>query len=141
MQESQRTGTPPEDVAGVYYAVTDAVSGTALLDMIRDLDRSSRWSALARGALRDDYYQAIITLTDAVVRHTDTVDGAGTGTGAGGRARVQAWMAANGSALEKVLTMVAELRELPVVDQAPVSVVLRQLRGVVRTADWASEAE
>jgi glutamate dehydrogenase len=37
--------------------------------------------------------------------------------------------------------MVAELRELPQVDQAPVSVVLRQLRGVVRTADWASEAE
>ena len=141
VQESQRTETPPEDVAGVYYAVTDAVSGTALLDMIRDLDRSSRWSALARGALRDDYYQAIITLTDAVVRHTDTVDEPGAGTGAGGRARVRSWMAANGSALEKVLTMVSELRELQVVDQAPVSVVLRQLRGVVRTADWASEAE
>jgi glutamate dehydrogenase len=141
VQESQRVGASPEDVAGVYYAVTDAVSGSALLDMIRDLDRSSRWSALARGALRDDYYQAIVTLTDAVMRHTDTAPGAGSPTGASGRARVQDWMDANGSVLEKVLTMVAELRELPQVDQAPVSVVLRQLRGVVRTADWASEAE
>src|SRR5699024_5991939 len=99
--------------------------------------------------MRDDFYQAILSLTDAVLRHTDEAgDAAGAGAAAGddggsamrGRRRVDSWLDANRSALEKVLEMVAELRELKTVDQAPVSVVLRQLRAVVRSADWASES-
>lgn len=152
VQEIVRTGVEPEEAAGVYFAVTEMVSGSAMLEMIRHLDRSSRWTALARGAMRDDFYQAVLSLTDAVLRHTDEAgDAAGAGAAAiavgadggsamRGRRRVDTWLDANRSALEKVLEMVAELRELKTVDQAPVSVVLRQLRAVVRSADWASES-
>src|SRR5699024_4838844 len=100
--------------AGVYFAVTEMVSGSAMLEMIRHLDRSSRWTALARGAMRDDFYQAILSLTDAVLRHTDEAgDAAGAGAAAGddggsamrGRRRVDSWLDANRSALEKVLEM------------------------------------
>ena len=147
VQASVRTGMQPEETAGVYYSVTEMVSGSSLLDMIRSLDRSSRWTALARGAMRDDFYQAMLSLTDAVLRHTggvsedvdDMIPADGARGADRGRRRFAAWLEANRSALEKVLDMVSELRELDTVDQAPVSVVLRQLRGVVRSADWASE--
>src|SRR5699024_480111 len=147
VQASVRTGMEPEETAGVYFAVTEMVSGGALLDMIRSLDRSSRWTALARGAMRDDFYQAMLSLTDAVLRHTggvsedvdDMIPADGADGADRGRRRFAAWREANRNATEKVLDMVSELRELSTVDQAPVSVVLRQLRGVVRSADWASE--
>lgn len=148
VQASVRTGMEPEETAGVYFSVTEMVSGSALLNMIRSLDRSSRWTALARGAMRDDFYQAMLSLTDAVLRHTggvsedvdDMIPADGAHGADRGRRRFAAWLEANRSALEKVLDMVSELRHLDTVDQAPVSVVLRQLRGVVRSADWASEA-
>ena len=115
--------------------------------MIRSLDRSSRWTALARGAMRDDFYQAMLSLTDAVLRHTGGVsedvddmipaDGAAAPTAVGAGSR-RGWRP-TGVLWRRCWTLVSELRELDTVDQAPVSVVLRQLRGVVRSADWASE--
>ncbi|NNV09469.1 NAD-glutamate dehydrogenase, partial [Geobacillus sp. MMMUD3] len=61
-QLAARTNESAEDVAEVYYAVNDMFSGSQVLALIGDLDRSDRWSALARGSLRDDFSSAILSV-------------------------------------------------------------------------------
>jgi glutamate dehydrogenase len=131
-QTAARTGEDPAEAARVYHAVSDMVSGSRLLMLIRGLDRSSRWTALARGALRDDFYQALMSITIAVLEDTEP---------GGGAARVDAWRAHASAVLDKVLDMIAELGELDHVDQAPLSVLLRQMRGIVRSAEFSRETE
>ncbi len=131
-QTAARTGEEPEEAARVYFAVAEMVSGARLLDLIGGLDRSSRWTALARGALRDDFYQAVMSITTAVLEDTEA---------GGGSARVETWREHASAALDKVLRMIRELNELDHVDQAPLSVLLRQMRGIVRSAQFSREAE
>ncbi|MYM19635.1 NAD-glutamate dehydrogenase [Brevibacterium sp. 5221] len=135
-QAAQRTGLEAEDVAEVYYAVTDLLSGAAILDLVGQLDRRSRWTALARGALRDDYYQAVFSIAIAVLRSTES-DRPTPAERADDR--IAQWRTSNEYALEQVLATIEEVRELDEVDQAPLSVLLRMMRSIVRSTVWQAE--
>ena len=135
-QAAQRTGIDPRDVAEVYYAVTDLLSGARLLDLIGRLDRRSRWTSLARGALRDDFYQAVFSIVIAVLRSTESDRPT---PAERSDHRIAQWRAKNDHALDQVLQTIDQVLELDEVDQAPLSVVLRKMRSIVRSTVWQSE--
>lgn len=132
-QAATRSGTPAMDAAEVYYAVTDLLSGSELLEMIGDLDRRNRWTALARGAMRDDYYQAVHSMVGAILAATDS-DRATPAERADDR--IAQWRVRTDASLRQVLSTIDEVVALDQVDQAPLSVLLRMMRSVVRSTEW-----
>ena len=120
----------------MYYQVTDLLSGAELLQLIGELDRSDRWSALARGAMRDDYYQAVFAVVLTVLSATEA-EGATPSERA--QRRIAQWRENNEAALSQVLETIDEIRQLDTVTQTPLSVLLRMMRGIVRSTVWQSE--
>ncbi|WP_349828677.1 NAD-glutamate dehydrogenase [Brevibacterium litoralis] len=128
-QASLVTDEDPEEVAEVYYGVTDVFHGHELLGLVGALDRSTRWTALARGALRDDFYQAVHSIVLAVLGTTSSERGT---PQVRADERVAQWRAANDTSVRGVLRTIDEVTSLDAVDQAPLSVLLRLMRGIVR---------
>ena len=136
-QLAARANESAEDVAEVYYAVNDRVSGSQILTLIGDLDRSDRWSALARGSLRDDYYGAILSVTGTVLAATDSpISGT---PDARAKQRLAEWLERNETVVGRVLETTETILGLDSVTQAPLSVLLRSLRSMVRSSTWESE--
>ena len=61
------TGREPIDVAPLYYLVSERFGIDAMLGKVTRLPRDDRWDALARGALRDDLYSVLESLTRSVI--------------------------------------------------------------------------
>jgi glutamate dehydrogenase len=120
------TGTPASRVAPVYFQVSERFGVDALLSLITRLPRDDRWDALARAALRFDLYAALEQLTVAVLQ--------GTEDGKPPADRVAAWEGTNQEALTRVRDMVTQVEQLDRPGIAALSVALRGLRGVVRSA-------
>src|SRR5215218_4158725 len=120
------TGTPAERVAPVYFQISERFGVDAMLGLITRLPRDDRWDALARAALRFDLYAALEQLTVAVLQG---IDG-----DLEPSERVEAWEAANRETLRRVRDMVLEVEQLDQPGIAALSVALRGLRGVVRSA-------
>jgi glutamate dehydrogenase len=112
-----------DEVAELYFVLSERYGADAMLQRISQLDRSNRWEALARGALRDDLYAALEALTRTVLTQTEP-----------GPAdeRVHAWERGNSGQLTRVRQTVEEVQRLERVDLASLSVALRLLRGVIR---------
>ncbi|SDR73781.1 glutamate dehydrogenase (NAD) [Brevibacterium sandarakinum] len=136
-QLSGRTNESAEDVAEVYYAVNDKFSGSQVLTLIGDLDRSDRWSALARGSLRDDFYSAILSVAGTVLAATDSPISGTPDERA--KQRLAEWLERNDTVAARVLDTTETILGLESVTQAPLSVLLRMMRGVVRSSAWESE--
>ncbi len=117
-------GQPVDEVAAVYFAVSDRYDIDSLLTRISRLDRDSRWQALARGALRDDLYHAWMELARSVlvtVPHGTPEE------------RLEAWAVANASQLARAENTLNEVSKLELPDLAAMSVALRVLRTVIRS--------
>lgn len=136
-QLAARAGESAEDVAEVYYAVNEHFSGSQVLQLIGNLDRSDRWSALARGSLRDDFYSSILSVAGTVIMATDSPI-SGTPDERAGQ-RLRDWLDRNETAVGRVLETTETILDLDTVTQAPLSVLLRMMRGVVRSSAWESE--
>lgn len=136
-QLAGRSNESAEDVAEVYYAVNDKFSGSQVLTLIGDLDRSDRWSALARGSLRDDFYSAILSVAGTVLAATDSPI-SGTPDERANQ-RLSEWLERNDTVAARVLDTTETILGLETVTQAPLSVLLRMMRGVVRSSAWESE--
>jgi glutamate dehydrogenase len=119
-----REDEAPEDVVGLYFALSDRYAVDGVLTRITGLSRADRWQALARAALRYDLYAALEELTTVVVRTTAP------GTAA---ERIQAWESANAATLDRARVTLDEVQRLPGRDLAPLSVALRTLRSVVKS--------
>ncbi|MGO1822542.1 MAG: NAD-glutamate dehydrogenase [Brevibacterium aurantiacum] len=136
-QLASRAGESAEDVAELYYAVNDKFSGSQVLTLIGGLDRSDRWSALARGSLRDDFYSAILSVAGTVLAATDSPI-SGTPDERANQ-RLSEWLERNDTVAARVLDTTETILGLETVTQAPLSVLLRMMRGVVRSSAWESE--
>jgi len=123
---SRRTKRPPHEVAETYYTVSERFGIDNLLDRISLLSRDDRWKALARMALRYDLYAALAGLTREVL---ESVPGE-----LPTAARVDAWVDANAGSINRALTTLNMLPEDASADLATLSVVLRQIRTVVRAS-------
>jgi len=115
-----------EETARVYFALSEHFRIDALLARISLLDRDDRWHSLARSALRYDLYAALSELTTEVLSATSaTDDPAG---------RIAEWEEANASSLVRTQNSLGELADETTYDLATLSVVLRQIRTMVRAS-------
>ena len=124
------TSLPAEDVAVLYFALSERYGVDVLLARIAELERGNRWQALARGALRDDVYAAMEALTLAVLRQTPAGEDA--------VERIADWEVANAAQLARVGQTLEEVRRMDTGDLASLSVALRMLRGLVRSGSASS---
>jgi glutamate dehydrogenase len=123
---SRRTKRPHRAVADTYYAVSERFGIDNLLDRISLLPRADRWQSLARMALRYDLYAALAGLTRVVLENTPPDLPVS--------ARVDAWAEANAGSISRALNTLSMLPEEGHADLATLSVVLRQIRTVVRAS-------
>jgi glutamate dehydrogenase len=119
------TGRELTEVAEVYFMLSERFLVDDLLSKISALPRDDRWQTLARMALRYDLYAALAALTAEVLGSTDQ--------GATAEDRITAWEAANTTAVGRTHRAITEF-EGTRADLAPLSVLLRQIRTLVRTA-------
>ncbi|TQS44177.1 NAD-glutamate dehydrogenase [Cryptosporangium phraense] len=123
---SHHTELSGRDVATLYYTLSERFRVDEMLDRISALPRADRWQALARLALRYDLYSALDSLTREVLRR---VPGRMTA-----EERVSRWADANADTISRALTTLALLAEDAPSDLATLTVVLRQIRTVVRAS-------
>ncbi|GAA0935625.1 NAD-glutamate dehydrogenase [Virgisporangium aurantiacum] len=124
VEAAHSTGQPLEDVARVYFVLSERFRADDLLSRISALPRADRWQTLARMALRYDLYAALAGLTQEVL--------ASTAVDASAEERVQEWEQTNAASITRAKTAIAELEGAG--DLAALSVLLRQIRTLVRTS-------
>ncbi|SBT50260.1 NAD-glutamate dehydrogenase [Micromonospora narathiwatensis] len=125
VETAQSTGRDVNEVAAVYFVLSDRFRVDALLSKISLLPREDRWQTLARMALRYDLYAALAALTAEVLGSTpDSVSPVD---------RVQEWEQANATSIHRAHRAMGEFDESRA-DLSALSVLLRQIRTLVRTS-------
>jgi glutamate dehydrogenase len=119
------TGRDVHEVAGVYFVLSERLRIDDLLTRISLLPRDDRWQTLARMALRYDLYAALAALTGEVLAATPADEPA--------LERVELWEQRNAVAIGQARKSLSEV-DGSRADLAALSVLLRQIRTLVRTA-------
>jgi glutamate dehydrogenase len=119
------TGRDAEEVASVYFVLSDRFRVDSLLSKISLLPREDRWQTLARMALRYDLYAALAALTTEVLGSTPAAVPAAR--------RVEQWEQSNATSISRTRRAMGEFDESRS-DLAALSVLLRQIRTLVRTS-------
>jgi glutamate dehydrogenase len=122
-ETAQHGTTDADEVARLYFYLSERYGADTILERISQLDRGDRWQALARGAMRDDLYATLEALTRSVLAFAD---------GASVEERTAAWERQNAGQLARTLQTIDEMEDLERVELAPLSVALRSLRNVIR---------
>ncbi|MEV0136495.1 NAD-glutamate dehydrogenase domain-containing protein, partial [Dactylosporangium sp. NPDC050688] len=125
VEVASQTSQDVNEVATVYYVLSERFRVRDLLTKISDLPREDRWQTLARMALRDDLYAALAALTAEVLNATTPDDDAET--------RVHEWEQSNATLIARTRNAIGEFGDSPG-DLAAISVLLRQIRTLVRTS-------
>jgi glutamate dehydrogenase len=119
------TGRDVTEVANVYYVLSEQFRVDNLLSKISALPREDRWQTLARMALRYDLYAALAGLTAEVLQATPAELPA--------EERVYEWEQLNTASIARARNAIGEFASSDA-DLAALSVLLRQIRTVVRTS-------
>ncbi|MTK04520.1 NAD-glutamate dehydrogenase [Micromonospora sp. CP22] len=119
------TGRDVDEVASVYFVLSDRFRVDSLLSKISLLPREDRWQTLARMALRYDLYAALAALTAEVLESTSA--------DLSPQERVQQWEQSNATSIHRAERAMGEFDESRA-DLAALSVLLRQIRTLVRTS-------
>ena len=122
---ARSTGTAPRPVARVYLQLAERYGVVELLRRISALSRGDQWKSLARASLRYDLYSALESLTVAVLETTAEAEAA---------TRIIEFEQANVERVARARATMEEVCRLPQADIAALSVVLRSLRSIVRSA-------
>ncbi|MFF5175016.1 NAD-glutamate dehydrogenase [Micromonospora sp. NPDC000089] len=125
VETATTTGRDVGEVASVYFVLSDRFRVDNLLSKISLLPREDRWQTLARMALRYDLYAALAALTAEVLGSTsDSLPP---------HERVQEWEQSNANSIHRARRAMGEFDESRA-DLAALSVLLRQIRTLVRTS-------
>jgi glutamate dehydrogenase len=124
LSERDREAREPEEVAALYYGLSEHLGIDSALTSVTALERGDRWHALARLALRDDLYASLRSIT------LDALREAGPGTSV--EKAIELWEKANASRLVRARAALQEVGKAGQLDLATLSVVSRQLRGLAR---------
>ncbi|MEV4343386.1 NAD-glutamate dehydrogenase [Actinoplanes sp. NPDC049596] len=122
------TGCDPEQVAPVYYVLSERFHIDQLLSHISKLPRGDRWQTLARMALRYDLYAALAALTAEVLQSTPA--------DASADDRVSQWERVNAASIARAANAMGDVGDTPA-ELAALSVLLRQIRTLVKTSSAA----
>ena len=120
---ARRSGEDPEDVARLYFALSERFEVDTMLGRITQLPRDDRWSSLARMSLRYDLYGALAGLAAHVISSTKPGDDPD--------ARISAWEERNSEGLARTRATLAEIAGSDTHDLATLSVALRVIRTLV----------
>ncbi|HLU59743.1 MAG TPA: NAD-glutamate dehydrogenase [Pseudonocardia sp.] len=124
LSERDREAREPQEVAALYYGLSEHLGIDTALTSVTALERGDRWHALARLALRDDLYASLRAITLDALREASPgtpVDKA-----------IALWEKANASRLVRARAALQEVEKAGQMDLATLSVVSRQLRGLAR---------
>ncbi|MEE6257304.1 NAD-glutamate dehydrogenase [Plantactinospora sonchi] len=125
VETTTATGRDVGEVASVYFVLSDRFRVDSLLSKISLLPREDRWQTLARMALRYDLYAALAALTAEVLGATSAE--------LPPEERVQEWERSNAISITRTRKAIGEFDESRA-DLAALSVLLRQIRTLVRTS-------
>ncbi|WP_433084102.1 NAD-glutamate dehydrogenase [Dactylosporangium sp. CA-052675] len=125
VEVASTTDRDVNEVATVYYLLSERFRVDDLLSRISALPREDRWQTLARMALRYDLYAALAALTAEVLN--------GTTPEADPEERVHEWEQSNATSIARTRNAIGEFGESPG-DLAALSVLLRQIRTLVRAS-------
>ena len=117
-------GDGVDEVAEIYFVLSERFGMDAVLSKISQLPREDRWQTLARMALRYDLYAALAALTSEVLGSTSP--------GAEPEARVFEWEQVNAASIARARNAIGEF-DGSRADLPALSVLLRQVRTLVRT--------
>jgi glutamate dehydrogenase len=119
VEVAEQSSRPVEEVAGVYFALSERIEVDRMLTRITALPRDDRWAALARSALRYDLYGALAGLTADVLGSTD-----------GGEPvkRIEAWEEQNAEGVARARATLGEIVSSEKFDLATLSVAMRTIR-------------
>ncbi|WP_036372898.1 NAD-glutamate dehydrogenase [Micromonospora sp. ATCC 39149] len=125
VETAATSGRDVGEVASVYFVLSDRFRVDSLLSKISLLPRADRWQTLARMALRYDLYAALAALTAEVLGSTpDSLPPL---------ERVGQWEQSNATSIHRAQRAMGEFDESRA-DLAALSVLLRQIRTLVRTS-------
>ena len=125
VEAADATGRPLDDVVALHFLVGGRLRLHWLRDRIAELPRDNRWQAMARAALRDDLFALHGELTADILEqgpeHGSALE------------RLEAWTAANPSAVERCLAILADIDATATFDLTTLPVALRELRTLIRS--------
>jgi glutamate dehydrogenase len=124
VEVSDGTGHQLDVVTETYFRLGARLELTWLRDRILDLPRDNRWQTLARAALRDDLYSLHRALTQEVLSEK--------AARAGAEQAIEQWSQRNGAALERCLSMLADIKASRSYDTTTLPVALREVRSLIR---------
>jgi glutamate dehydrogenase len=124
VQVAQVTETDAEEVARLYFVLSERYEVDRMLTRITHLPRDDRWSALARAALRSDLYGALRDMTRRVIITTTGITDP--------MERVLEWEEQQAEGLARARATLDEIAALEQFDLATLSVALRTLRTLVQ---------
>jgi glutamate dehydrogenase len=117
---AELAGPPSERVAQLYYTLSAHLEVDRMLSLISELDRSERWHALARLALRDDLYSALRKITLDVL-HSGSI-------GIDPMTAIAQWEQENSARLSRARATLTEISDAgDGLDLATLSVAVRAL--------------
>ena len=115
----------PFEMAELYFSLSDHLQIDKLLVAVSSLPREDRWSALARLALRDDFYRSLRTLTQDVCAltslHNNSVE------------KIGHWEKVNAARLARSRTTLQEIANQSGYTLATLSVAAREIRTMAQT--------
>lgn len=114
-----------ETAAAEYFALSSALSLDWIRDQIEALNVEGHWQAVARGTLRDNIYALQRQLCLQVL---------GEPKSRGAARGVEGWLARRRDAVEYVRQTVTDMRALPAMDFATLSVALQAVRRLAERA-------
>src|SRR5262249_26026629 len=113
------TGSDVIETAGIYFDLGGRLQITRLRDQIIALPRDDRWNTMARGALRDDLYAALVY---------DVLKVTGPGTP---EQRLAEWAERNSDAVARTTQTLTKIWETERSSLATLSVAVRAVRSLV----------
>jgi glutamate dehydrogenase len=116
---------PAEQVASLYFTLSERFDIDRLLTLITALPQRDRWQSMARSALRSDLYAALSDITSDVLATTNAHGSPGE--------LADRWEAQNSEGLAQARTTLAAIEATGTWTLAELSVALRAIRTLVRS--------
>jgi len=123
VESAARRNTNVLDVATVFFGLGDKLGLKWLGECIEKLTVDGHWHAHARGSLRDELYSQHRRLADSILESFPNE-----------KEPVECWIKANPTEVESILGMMNDMRNLPTMDYATISVAVRSLGHLVLAA-------
>jgi glutamate dehydrogenase len=123
-ETSARKKMDVENVARVYFGLGESLRLKWLGEQLENLPVEGQWHALARANLRDELFSLQNALVEQVLREQGKRQDA-----------VARWTSTHANDVDKVISMMQNMAELPTMDYATVSVAVRSLDALVSGLD------